>query len=1313
MTGSARRAITGVAVVLLAVGFLAFTAPASRATGSGGGYTWIQQGPAPGGHAITGMSALDASRVWSVGNAGSVFFWNGSTLTESWSGTDNDLYDVSALSEGTGSRVWAVGEGAVIRYYNGTSWVGQASPNLGYSYDLWSVAAVRTGTNTYRAWAVGATDGFHNAIILYYNGTSWALDENYATGQFNAVEAVRIGTTNYVWAAGSDYELVSGNHGRVMFSNGTGTWTSRNTDYALMSVDAVDQNNMFGVEWDGTVLSSTDGGFNWSPMFTDWWPASVNASATNNLWVVGWEGNARYYNGSWGTTTTVTDKDLFDASVLGAASVFAGGDQRFLTYSGTWSTEVGGSTQTLYGIDGYSASSVWVGGDNDPTFGNVSYTTNGGASWASRPTPNLPSIRGVSAINASNVWVCGVRYIYRWNGSSWVQQLSANLTVRGISMASTTRGWAVTDNQRIRYYNGSNWNSMYNPNNDLYAVTAASTTRVWAVGAGGGIWRTTTGGTAFSQQSSPTTSDLYGVHAPNTTTVWAVGAGGTIIYTTDAGVNWASQDSGVTDNLRGVYAFDANTAWAVGDNGTIVYTSDAGQTWTEQENPLTYNLNAVWVYDANNIWAVGEGGTILFADPPYVKDVAPRYAAPGATVEAVVYGGYTHFDEFASVIDMGEGVTAVPVHNLDNSNTWLAAQVTVDPDAEPGPRDVTVTTGDEVAVPLEGGFVVGDQPSIAGASPGAGARGQTLDVEITGSASGFNETSQAQLGMGVSVNSVTCTAPDRVTANVTIDPDASAGARDVNVVTGTEVPLALPGGFNVLEPPTVTGLSPGTGKPGTMVTIEGSGFGAERSYLGGHAVSTVDFNGTPAGAYTEWTDTRIVCEVPASVETGPVVVNTPGGASDPDRVFTAASGSWYLAEGTTAWGFETEIAIVNPNADEVAVRVTYFTPDGPVGRPDITMPPNSRVTINPASEDNLAATDFSTRVECLGGEDIAADRTMYWRGEGAAGSEGHASIGATAPSTTWYLAEGSSAWGFETWLTVQNPGAGDATCQVTYMTEGWGQQTVTKTVPAGSRRSFNIADDIGAKDSSIRVVADVPVVAERSMYRNNRREGHNSIGVNELSRNYYLAEGTTAWGFTTYLTLQNPNKDAAQVTLTYMTPDGQSKQPTLTVPGNSRRTVKVNDALPGTDLSTRVESDLPLAAERAMYWDPGTGEACHDSVGASSPAMQWWLPGGHSGHGPGERTFETWTCVQNPNEVPVQVRVTYLTPGGTGNKSFTDTIPAGRRMTYDMARLITNGSAGIKVESLTPGGGVVVERSMYWDNRSAGTDTIGGRSLSF
>jgi len=414
---------------------------------------------------------------------------------------------------------------------------------------------------------------------------------------------------------------------------------------------------------------------------------------------------------------------------------------------------------------------------------------------------------------------------------------------------------------------------------------------------------------------------------------------------------------------------------------------------------------------------------------------------------------------------------------------------------------------------------------------------------------------------------------------------------------------------------------------------------------------------------------------------------------------------WYLAEGTTAWGFSAYITIENPNATAVTADVTYMANVGPTAGPTLNLPPQSQTTIDPNV--TVPNQDFSTRVSCREGKTIAVDRTMTWTGPGAASEEAHNSIGVTSPDSAWYLPEGSSEWGFECWLLIQNPNPVEATCQVTYMIEGSAAQTFEKKVPANSRRTYNMETDIGKHDSSIRVTSDYPVIPERAMYRNNRREGHDSIGTVRPAVDYYLAEGTTAWGFTNYVLVQNPNDTPTDVTITYMTPVGPVPQPIFTMPATSRRTIRVDDipAVSNTDLSTQVHGSQPIIAERAMYWDNGTGEACHDSIGMASPHVSFYLPDGQTSEG-----RETWTLIQNPNPTPVAVEISYLTPTGVAPVVFFDNVPANSRKTYNMVNSGVVGRAAVMVRSLTPNNKIMVERAMYWNNRGAGTDTIGGYS---
>ncbi|MBU1671406.1 MAG: IPT/TIG domain-containing protein [Actinobacteria bacterium] len=532
-------------------------------------------------------------------------------------------------------------------------------------------------------------------------------------------------------------------------------------------------------------------------------------------------------------------------------------------------------------------------------------------------------------------------------------------------------------------------------------------------------------------------------------------------------------------------------------------------------------------------------------------------------------------------------------------------------------------------------------------------------------------------------------------ASKDVDP-VTYGATGDTVFAGT----GTDGVWSAAVPaPTISSISPTIGDVGTEVTINGSNFGSARG------TSFVSYGSTAATDYSSWGDTQVKCDVPVGVSGEvDVTLTTYFGGESNAKTFTVTHPTWYLAEGSTDWGFATYISMENPNSTDVTARITYNTRTGTQDGGDHVLPAESQTTIYPA--DIIGATDFSTKVECLEGETIAVDRTMKWTGPGAASEEGHAAVGVTAPDTTWYLPEGSSAWGFECWLLIQNPGATEATCTVTYMIEGEGPAPVTKTVAAGTRATFNMADDIGARDASIQVESNVPVIPERAMYRNNRREGHDSTGTTAAANNYFLAEGSTNWGFTTYVLVQNPNATDTTVTITYMTSDfgPQPQTPFVMAPG-TRTTIRANDYLAGHDLSTLVTGTQPIIAERAMYWDAGLGEACHDSIGMDAAHKTFYLPDGETING-----RETWTLVQNPGVAAVNITVTYFPEGGGTPVTFTDSVDANSRKTYNMADSGVFGRAAVQVTCDTAGGNIMCERAMYWNNRGAGTDTIGGFS---
>jgi hypothetical protein len=123
------------------------------------------------------------------------------------------------------------------------------------------------------------------------------------------------------------------------------------------------------------------------------------------------------------------------------------------------------------------------------------------------------------------------------------------------------------------------------------------------------------------------------------------------------------------------------------------------------------------------------------------------------------------------------------------------------------------------------------RPAVAALYPSVLPRGTSLELELTGSNTGFRGGSTlAVAGSGVTVAALQVLSPTRIAARLTVAPDAALGFRDVTVTTdrgdgSTETARGI-GAIQVTGPPagpTVLSVTPSTGAVGTTedVTISG------------------------------------------------------------------------------------------------------------------------------------------------------------------------------------------------------------------------------------------------------------------------------------------------------------------------------------------------------------------------------------------------------------------------------------------------------------------------------------------------------------
>ncbi len=324
----------------------------------------------------------------------------------------------------------------------------------------------------------------------------------------------------------------------------------------------------------------------------------------------------------------------------------------------------------------------------------------------------------------------------------------------------------------------------------------------------------------------------------------------------------------------------------------------------------------------------------------------------------------------------------------------------------------------------------------------------------------------------------------------------------------------------------------------------------------------------------------------------------------------------------------------------------------------------------------------------------------------------------------WYFAEGNTLPDFEEYICIVNPSDKKADIEILFMLEDGSVISARRIVEGKKRETIRVKDYVpeGHHVSAQIRSPGQAIVAERPMYfryKENWVGGHNCVGLNQLSKVYYFAEGTTrkdplCGEFEEWICIMNPSETkTATVDVTYMTHTGKSIQKTYQVAPHSRHTIDVaGDVGLGMDVSAKINSNIPIAAERPMYFNYGNFAAGGSNVvGASAPSKEWYFSEGATHPG-----FHEWLCILNPNDKEAVVEIEYMTEAGR-IKMNSKTIKPRSRFTVDVLNEVgDNLNVSAIVRSSLP---VVAERSMYficginsekeWNGGEAG---VGAASLS-
>ncbi len=680
--------------------------------------------------------------------------------------------------------------------------------------------------------------------------------------------------------------------------------------------------------------------------------------------------------------------------------------------------------------------------------------------------------------------------------------------------------------------------------------------------------------------------------------------------------------------------------------------------------------------------------------PPTIATISPA-SGPIAGGTSVTIDG-TGFQSGA-VVRFGSQAATV----LSQTATRLVART---PAQARGTTGVTVLNPDGSAVTLPLAWTYrGGPPSVSRITPTSGSSAGGSDVVIEGA--------DFDPGVTVAVDGLPAPVQSATASRLVVRMPAHAPTRVGLTITNPDLQLAwVPGAYTYVDgAPSIGSIAPLSGSTtgGNAVVIAGSGFAGGASVL-------VDGQ---AAVVTSQSDTTITVTMPAhAVGAVSVMVRNPDSLSA-----TAVNGYTYevrsgaetftrfFAEGASGSFFQTRFAVANPHDEPVPLTVTFTDTLGAATPMTLNVPARTRMTIDERNRPVLGSEAFATKFEAP--RVLGVERTVSWAAGGPIYGA-HSETGVAAPRTSWVLAEGATIGGFNTFYLLQNPTTTAAEVKVQYLLATGQRIEKVHAVGPLSRTNIWVNKDHPALASAemsatLTSLNGVPVVVERSMYRNNGSElfsaGHNSAAVDEPSLRWFLAEGATGGTFDEFVLIANPNTAAAVLRVSYLRAGKAPIVKSYTAPAQSRLTIWVDQEAPelaAAEVSVIVESltATPVVVERSMWWKsaPGSGEwvEAHNSRGVTTTAARWLVADGDAG-GPGQAS--TYVLVANTGSTPAAVRFTLLTEAGT-TRTVQDTVTANGRYSMDVAGTFPEARGtrfSVLVEGVSAGAPLVVERASY------------------
>ena len=261
------------------------------------------------------------------------------------------------------------------------------------------------------------------------------------------------------------------------------------------------------------------------------------------------------------------------------------------------------------------------------------------------------------------------------------------------------------------------------------------------------------------------------------------------------------------------------------------------------------------------------------ASGPTITSYSPGFGNPGTVVTITGTGfGAPQTNSFVDIIGIGYYVNWP-------YTTWSDTQIVVSvPSTMQQGKVYFYIVVNGTRIPGSYPFTVGIPPTITSYSPGFGLPGTLITIKGTGFGPEFVPESDGVVALSSITNAWSSWAPaswsdTEITVNV---PSGFPQGKVYLSVLSNKLQSYGTDPFTVGIPPEIDCYNPGFGPPGTLITLNGKGFGSTQGSSSVQVIGRID-NRWRSWPVVSWSDTQVVASVPADGVVGyyylSVVVN--------------------------------------------------------------------------------------------------------------------------------------------------------------------------------------------------------------------------------------------------------------------------------------------------------------------------------------------------------------------------------------------------------------------------------------------------------